>query len=185
MNNLSYITSNSHKAQHMGRLIGQSIQPISINIPEIQSLDLDEVILYKTRTAFEMIKKPLFIDDVSLIITAMNRLPGPFIKFFIQELGAEKICQIVNLFDSRKAIAQSIIGYHDGTSMHFFKGEVIGKIADSPSGTRGFGWDEIFIPDGYSQIRAEMDEKDYDTTSPRAVALHKFKDFLKHTEIPH
>jgi XTP/dITP diphosphohydrolase len=180
MNSLSYITSNPEKAKQMSRLLGYNVEIVSIVIPEIQSLDLQEVIKHKTSTAYNLLKKPLFLDDVSLVISAMNRLPGPLIKFFIQELGSEKICDIVNLFNSRDAIAQAIIGYHDGRNMHFFKGEVRGQIALKPNGKKGFGWDNIFIPQGYSKVRAEMTDYEYDQTSPRAIAFNQLKAFLQH-----
>ena len=178
MHSFSYITSNPDKAKHMSRLLGFPISEIATEIPEIQSLNLHEVIEHKTKTAYELVKKPLFVDDVSLVITQMKGLPGPFIKYFISSLGTEKICRMVDLFPSREAVAQAMIGYHNGKNMHFFLGEVKGIISEHPSGHRGFGWDEIFIPDGYTQIRAEMNEEDYDTTSPRKVALDKLKKFL-------
>lgn len=182
MTSLSYITSNPDKAKHMSKLLGYNVKPVSIVIPEIQSLDLKEVIMHKTSTAYNLLQKPLFLDDVSLVISAMKRLPGPLIKFFIQELGNEKICEIVNLFDSRDALAQAIIGYHDGEDMHFFKGEVRGQIALKPSGKRGFGWDNIFIPKGYSKVRAEMTDDEYEQTSPRTIALTQLKRFLQSTK---
>ncbi len=89
MVSLSYITSNPDKAKHMSRLLGYEVKPVSLIIPEIQSLDLQEVIMHKTQTAYNILKKPLFLDDVSLVIYSMNRLPGPFIKFFIQALAEE------------------------------------------------------------------------------------------------
>lgn len=179
MNQLLYITSNPHKATHMSRLLGYDIQAHPSDLPEIQSLDLKEVILHKTQTIFEQIQKPLFVDDVSLVIKGMNKLPGTFIKYFVQELGGEKICRIVDQLPTREALAQAMIGYHDGKKIHYFLGEISGRIADKPSGTRGYGWDEIFIPDGYQQIRAEMDEEDYDSTSPRTLALDQLKRFLE------
>lgn len=136
--------------------------------------------MHKTQTAYNILKKPLFLDDVSLVIYSMNRLPGPFIKFFIQELGSEKLCEIVDLFPSRDACAQTIIGYHDGENMHFFKGEVRGQIALKPRGKKGFGWDNIFIPQGHSKVRAEMSDEEYDQTSPRTIALTQLKAFLQH-----
>lgn len=179
MQQLSYITSNPDKAKHMGRLLGHAIEPVSVTIPEIQSLDLEEIIVHKTQAAFDLIHKPLFVDDVSLVIHGMGKLPGPFVKFFLQELGTEKLCRLTDSFPSRKATAEAMIGYHDGTNISYFKGIVEGEIAKSPSGEKGFGWDEIFIPEGYTQIRAQMSDEDYDATSPRTRALEKLKTFLK------
>lgn len=163
----------------MGRFLDREIQPSDLSIPEIQSLDLQDVITHKTQAAFDLVKEPLFLDDVALIIEGMNKLPGPFIKYFIEEIGTQKLCEIVDLYETRNATAQTMIGYHDGQQMHFFKGEIKGTISKKPDGEKGFGWDEIFIPIGHTKIRAEMDEKEYDLTSPRRIALDKLKEFIE------
>ncbi len=178
MNSINYITGNPDKAKHMGRMLGEEIQAISLRIPEIQSLDLQEVIQHKTQAAYELLQKPLFIDDVSLTIEGMNKLPGPFIKFFMEEIENELICRMVDIFPTRKASSQTIIGYHDGKEMHFFEGEVKGVISEHPAGNKGFGWDSVFIPEGYEEIRAKMSDEEYDRTSPRKIALDKFKKYL-------
>lgn len=163
----------------MSRLLGLSIEPTRLLIPEIQSLDLRAVTIAKTKAAYDLIQKPLIIDDVSFVIHAMGRLPGPFIKFFIEEMGEEKLCRLVDLFHSREATAEAMIGYHDGEEVYIFHGSVHGMIAHSPLGEKGFGWDKIFIPDDYSFTRGEMNEEDYDKTSPRVLALRKLKAFLQ------
>jgi len=54
-----------------------------------------------------------------------------------------------------------------------------GNISDSPKGFNGFGWDEIFIPKGYVHTRSEMNEKDYEDTNPRRIALDELKKYLR------
>lgn len=179
MQTLQYITSNADKAQQMGRFLGYPISPTTLQIPEIQSLDLKEIITEKTKAAFEMIGEPLLIDDVSLVIKGMNGLPGPFIKYFVQQIGNEMICRMVDQYDTREATAMTMLGYHDGTAIHIFEGNVKGEISQHKSESSGFGWDEIFIPEGYTQIRSEMNEEDYDKTSPRLIALDRLKKFLQ------
>jgi len=60
-----------------------------IDMDEIQSLDLDEVVEHKVRQAYEIAKKPILVEDTALEFPALGKLPGTFIKFFIQELGHE------------------------------------------------------------------------------------------------
>ncbi len=71
------------------------------------------------------------------------------------------------------------IGVYDGENMEIFIGSIDGTIIDAPKGTGGFGWDCIVVPSGYSQTRAEMNETDYDATSPRKFALEKLEKYLK------
>lgn len=62
-----------------------------------------------------------------------------------------------------------------------FNGDVKGKISYIPKGTNGFGWDEIFIPNSYTQTRSKMNELDYEATNPRKIALDKLNRYLKQT----
>ncbi|MBI5045036.1 MAG: non-canonical purine NTP pyrophosphatase [Candidatus Levybacteria bacterium] len=176
MEEISYITSNPHKAAHMSRLLNSSFSPISLAIPEIQSLDIDEVIREKAKAAYEVVKKPLFVDDISLTIHALGKLPGPFIKFFLSEIGADSLCRMIS--DERSALGEAALGYHDGQNIHIFHGQVKGKIAEKEMSENGFGWDRIFIPEGFSITRGEMSSADYDLTSPRRIALEKFRSLL-------
>ncbi len=178
MQEVSYITSNPDKAAHMTRLLGREIKPVTITIPEIQSLDLNEVVKEKAKAAFDILQQPLFVDDVSLQIDSLGKLPGPFIKFFLSEIGAQGICDIIDA-NNRKAIGQAALGFHDGNTVHVFYGEVVGSIARNQAGNNGFGWDRLFIPDGHSITRGEMQNDAYDKTSPRRIALEKFKVFLE------
>ena len=81
--------------------------------------------------------------------------------------------------DDRSAQAIVALGLFDGTKTNIFTGTINGIIAQHPFGSGGFGWDTIFIPDGYTQTRAEMNEKDYDATSPRLKALEALMQFVK------
>ena len=72
----------------------------------------------------------------------------------------------------RSAIARCVFGYFDGGKVEFIEGSLSGTIADTPAGENGFGWDKIFIPDGYSLTRASLgpadDEKTYASIKPFA-----------------
>lgn len=176
---ITFITGNASKARQLSQYLGLSILHKKINLIEIQSLDLSEVIKHKAIEAYRQIMSPVIVDDVSLVINSLGELPGPFIKYFLSELGSKKICQIVSGLEGNSAIAQVSIGYHDGTEASIFTGIIEGSIAKSPIGSNGFGWDEIFIPKGYTKTRGEMNDEDYDITSPRRMALEKLNKFLK------
>lgn len=173
-----FITGNANKAQQLAKYLQIPVEHQKLELDEIQSLDLAEVIAHKAREAFRIIGKPVIVDDVSLTISAMGKLPGPFIKYFIQELGTAGICAIVSGLVHNLAIAEVCVGYFDGEHLEVCKGVVSGSISDQPRGTGGFGWDALFIPDGYSHTRAEMEEEDYDNTSPRKAALEQLRVYL-------
>lgn len=176
---ITFITGNASKAEQLGKYLGITVSHQKIDLIEIQSLDLLEVIKYKAIEAFRQIQSPVIVDDVSLVIHSLGKLPGPFIKYFLSELGSEKICQTASDFDDKSALAEVVIGYYDGKEMKVFSGKMEGSIARTPAGKNGFGWDEIFVPNGYNQTRGEMNDKDYDITSPRRIALEGLNNYLK------
>lgn len=179
MKQVTFITGNASKAEQLSKYLGITVDHKKIDLVEIQSLDLSEVVKYKAIEAYRQIQSPVIVDDVSLVINSLGKLPGPFIKYFLSELGSEKMCQIVSKFADNSAIAEVGIGYHDGVESMVFTGIIGGSIAKSPAGSNGFGWDEFFIPKGYTVTRGEMNDKDYDKTSPRRIALEKLNNFLK------
>jgi non-canonical purine NTP pyrophosphatase (RdgB/HAM1 family) len=91
----------------------------------------------------------------------LGRLPGTFVKYFIDELGLEKICRLADTSQDRSAIGRTAYGYCDEHGVKVFKGFIAGIIPDHPMGESGFGWDPIFIPEGYDVSRAQLNEVDY------------------------
>lgn len=179
MNDLVFITGNQNKADYMARFLGGTVKHHKLDLDELQSLDHRKVLEHKVRQAYDILKKPVLVEDVSLTLTAMGRLPGTFIKYFVGELGNEGMCRMLDSFDSREAVAVVCYALHDGKEIRYFEGEMRGSIAKKPMGTRGFGYDPIFINDGYTITRGQMTQEEYDLNSGRFKALHKLKAFLE------
>lgn len=95
MQSITFITGNQKKADYLARYLGFPIEHIKLDLDEIQSLDLDEIVEHKVKQAYEKIKKPVLVEDASLEFMALGRLPGPFIKFFIEEMGLDKLCTLL------------------------------------------------------------------------------------------
>jgi len=176
---LTFITGSTDKAEQLSGYLGFPVKHKKIDLVEIQSLDLEKVIEYKLKEAYALVKSPVIVDDVSLVINGMGRLPGPLIKFFLKEVKNEGLCKINSLYADKAAKGEVGIGYYDGREVKFFMGEIEGRIADEPKGEYGFGWDAIFIPNGYEITRGEMDKDDYDATSPRKFALEKLEEYFR------
>lgn len=174
-NKITFITGNSGKAEQLSKYLNYPIDHQKIDLVEVQSVNLEEVVAHKVKEAYSQIKSPVLVDDVSLSIDQFGKLPGPFIKWFIQEMGNSNICKLAQ---GQSAIAEVAIAFYDIDNLHIFTGIINGQISDKPRGTNGFGWDEIFIPEGHTKTRAEMEEKEYDETSPRKIALEKLKKYL-------
>lgn len=175
---LVFITGNQHKADFLAKWLGHPVGHHKLDLDELQSLDLHEVVEHKVRQAYKILKKPVLVEDASLTFTAMGRLPGTFIKWFIEELGYEGLLRLANSLPSQEAVGRVCYAYYDGTELKIFDGEMRGRIAPEARGSGGFGFDPIFINEGYEVTRAEMDEEPYAKTSYRTDALKKLKPYL-------
>ncbi|PIR85047.1 non-canonical purine NTP pyrophosphatase [Candidatus Kaiserbacteria bacterium CG10_big_fil_rev_8_21_14_0_10_45_20] len=177
-----FITGNQKKAAYLAKYLDFPVEHLKIDLDEIQSLDLKEIVEHKARQAYERIKQPVIVEDVSLEFAALGRLPGTFIKFFIDEIPFETICSMVD-GKTRKATAKCAFGYFDGQDLQFFEGKLDGEIAKTPAGENGYGWDKIFIPDGYTVTRAQLSEEDDQKTYLQVKPFAKLKVFLESKSI--
>lgn len=179
MDNLVFITGNQHKADYLARFLGGVVKHHKLDLDELQTLDHRKVLEHKVRQAYDVLKKPVLVEDVSMTLPALGRLPGTFIKYFVEELGVNGICRMLDGFDSREAVAVVTYALYDGKEIRYFEGEMRGRIAEKPAGDRGFGYDPIFINEGYDKTRGQMTQEEYDLNSGRFKALHKLKAFLE------
>lgn len=178
---LIFITGNPHKAKYVAEWLGHNIAHRKLDLDELQTLDLHELVSHKARQAYELVGGPVLVEDAQLTFGAFGRLPGPFIKWFLQELGPAGIPRLLADFSDKTAIGTICYALFDGITLRFFEGTMRGTIAPKPRGAGGFGFDAIFINEGYNQTRAEMPEQDYAATSYRKMALDKLATFLRET----
>lgn len=176
---LTFITGNAGKAKYLSDYFHLPVDYIKLDLHEIQSLDLTEVVEDKARRAFEIVQSPVIVEDVSLTFTALKALPGPFVKWFLDTLGNEGLCRLLDGANDRGALAEVEFAICDGEKVHTFGGSIEGAIAETPRGEMGFGWDPIFIPKGHSKTWAEMSDDEKHETSMRKPALEELALFLK------
>ncbi|MSR71713.1 MAG: non-canonical purine NTP pyrophosphatase [Candidatus Taylorbacteria bacterium] len=178
MTKITFITGNQNKADYLAKYLGFPVDHVKLDLDEIQSLDLKDIVEHKVRQAYERIGKPVIVEDVSLEFAALGKLPGTFIKFFVDEVPFETICSMID-GKTRKATARCVFGYFDGKDLQLFEGGLDGEVAKTPSGENGYGWDKVFIPQGYTVTRASLDEKDYQKTYLQIKPFEKLKKFLE------
>lgn len=173
-----YITGNANKAHYFSKMIGLEIPHHKADVDEIQSLDPLKVIRHKAEQAFSQLKEPVIVEDTFLKFDALGELPGTFIKWFLDELGTEKICRLLDGFTSRGATAGAVIAYYDGEKLEVFSRSLKGSIADKPRGTSGFGWNVIFIPEGSLLTLGEMSDKEFVIYYKQIKPFDQIKEFL-------
>ncbi len=177
MQRATFITGNQAKADYLAKYLGAPIRHKKIALDEIQSLNLKKVVEHKIKQAYNFVKTPVIVEDVSLEFAALNGLPGTFIKFYVEKVPFETLCRTLDGLD-RDATARCVFGYYDGAKLELFEGYLRGKIAQHPRGNNGYGWDQIFIPEGYSITRAEMNQTDDQKTYLKIKPFDKLKDYL-------
>ncbi len=178
MKELIFITGNQNKADFLAKWLGRPMKHHKLDLDELQSLDLHEVVEHKVRQAYEILKQPVLVEDASLTFTAMGRLPGTFIKWFAEELGYDGLVRLALSLPSQEAHGKVCYAFYDGKELRLFDGEMHGRISPELRGSGGFGFDPIFIHDDYDITRAEMDEATYAKTSYRTGAMIKLKQYL-------
>lgn len=178
---LTFVTQNLNKVTDAQKLMQSfQIEHIDFEVPEIQSLDPKEIVEHKLRYAYEKVGKPCFVMDASLFFDCLNGFPGPFIKWYFEKtVGAEKTCQIAELFKQFGCRWTTVLGYFDGKETHFLEETVHGTIPSEPRGTNGFHWDVIFIPEGDTRTFAEMTFEEKQSYAVTKKLLTRFAEHLK------
>jgi non-canonical purine NTP pyrophosphatase (RdgB/HAM1 family) len=172
--NVTFITGNQQKADFLAKYLGHDIRHQKLDLEELQDLDLRKVAGHKARQAYDKMNSPVLVEDVSLTFEALGKLPGPFIKWFEQEIGLEGLCRLLDNYDSRSATAGIVYAYFDGKDHPTcFEGFVKGNITEKPRlGENSFGWNSIFVPEGSKKAYVEFSDEELQTLGFRTSTIY-------------
>jgi non-canonical purine NTP pyrophosphatase (RdgB/HAM1 family) len=174
-----FVSSNAGKAREVAAILGFALERLEADVPEIQALDVSEVVREKAIAAFALAGRPVLVEDTGLYIAALQGLPGALVKWFLATIGPAGICAMLPAGAPRTAFARTAVALHDGNDVTILSGQVPGEIVSSPRGTNGFGWDPIFLPDGASGTFAELSQREKNRFSMRRVALEQVRGLLE------
>lgn len=180
---LTFITSHPKKAAELAWHLHRPVTHHKLDLLEMQSVDPHEVATFKAKEAYRQLKRPVLIEDYSLRFTALGALPGPLIKWFLQELKPEGLCELLDRYATRQAFVQDCFAYCDGGEVVIFDGTLEGSIAAEPRGESGFGTDAIFIPKGWDKTWGEMNKEEQIASSVRRIGLKKLEDYLSRNSL--
>ena len=176
-----FVTGNPNKAREVGEITGRQFEQVKLDVPEIQHIDPYVVVEAKLRAAIELHEPLLLVEDTSFVCEALGKLPGPFIKWFeddVSGIGDEGLYHLLENRPNKRARATVLLGLAPSKDeLHFFEGAVSGTLVP-PRGKNGFGFDVIFMPDGYDRTFAEMEPEEKNAISHRRLALDKMSEFL-------
>lgn len=187
---LCFATNNIHKVKEIQALVGNAHQLLSlrdIGCEEELAEDQDTIegnSLQKAQYVFDHYQVACFADDTGLEVEALNGEPGVYsARYAGSQRNADDNTQLLlkNLKDKSNLNARfrTVITLITQVGTHQFEGILNGTITFDKRGTQGFGYDPVFVPDGYRQTLAELDLDEKNKISHRARAIQKLVLFLK------
>jgi XTP/dITP diphosphohydrolase len=184
-----FATHNQHKLKEV-----QSLLPEKINILSLSDIQFNQEIeeteptiegnaLIKAKAVSLTSGYPCFSDDSGLLVEAINGEPGVYSARYAgpQKNDEDNIQKLLtNLKDTtnRNAYFKTVMALVFNEKTYLFEGIVNGSITEKKRGSNGFGYDPVFLPDGFNQTFAEMDAATKNTISHRGIALKKLINFL-------
>ena len=184
-----FATNNAHKLEEVTAILGDKIELLSMkdihchaDIPETADT-LEGNALLKARYLFENYIMDCFADDTGLEVEALNGAPGVYSARYAgdahnSEANMRKLLQDMEGIENRKAQFRTVFALIINGKEHLFEGIVKGEITKHRCGSSGFGYDPVFIPEGYTQTYAEMGNTLKNKISHRALATNKLCNFL-------
>ena len=185
-----FATHNQHKTQEARAILGdnwtlKNLHDIGCEeeIPETADT-LQGNALQKAQYVVDHFHANCFADDTGLEIEALDGRPGVYSARYAGEHctyqdNVNKVLEEMQGMTNRKACFKTVVALILDGETYLFEGRVDGKIIETPRGTSGFGYDPVFMPDGYNQTFAEMGDELKNSISHRARAMQKLMEFLK------
>lgn len=190
-----FVTNNQHKLDEIKNILGQEFNIVSLNdigcyddIPETGDT-LEENASQKSNYIASRYALDCFADDTGLEVDALGGQPGVHSARYAEETDHDSQANMAKLLDklgnnnNRKARFRTVISLIVHGKEHRFEGIVEGRIAHQPSGVRGFGYDPVFIPDGYDKSFAELGDEVKNQISHRARAVRKLAEHIKQQHV--
>ena len=191
MKKIVFATNNAHKLQEVSEILGDKLQVLSLKdihceeeIPETSDT-IEGNAHQKAEYIYNNYHVDCFADDTGLEVEALNGAPGVYSARYAgpQHNSKDNIRKLLaNMQDKENRNAQfrtAILLIVDGKK-HLFEGTIKGKIIRSERGSGGFGYDSVFVPEGFEKTFAELGEEIKNKISHRAIATKKLVKFLLH-----
>ena len=185
-----FATNNKHKLEEIKDILGKDFEIVSLaeigcheDIPET-GLTLEENARQKSTYIVEHYNHDCFADDTGLEVDALNGEPGVHSARYAEgtdhdsEANMRKLLSKMSNVKDRTARFRTVISLIINGVEHQFEGRVEGRVATEKHGTEGFGYDPIFIPEGYDKSFAELGEEVKNQISHRARAVKKLAEYL-------
>ena len=154
---------------------GYEAENIPVAYPEMQTDSLEMVIIQGLDWLMQHYKRPLIADDSGLFIDALAGFPGVYSAYAYKTIGLDGILRLLEGVKDRSARFECCIGFMmPGGEPSTCKGIAKGSISMERAGTGGFGYDPVFIPEGYAKTYAQFEISEKNKISHRGLAIGQF-----------
>lgn len=154
---------------------GYELEHIKTTYPEIQADTIEETIVPGLNWLMERYNRPLMIDDSGLFVDSLKGFPGVYSAYVFKTLGCDGILKLMEGVQDRGARFECCIGFMvPGGKPSISKGKSQGSISSKKMGGGGFGYDPVFIPDGFFETFAELEIAEKNKVSHRGRAIEAF-----------
>jgi XTP/dITP diphosphohydrolase len=158
---------------------GYELEHVKTTYPEIQAESLEDTIRPGLEWLMQRHKVPLMIDDSGLFIDSLKGFPGVYSSYVFKTVGCDGVLRLMEGVEDRSARFECCIGFMaPGGEPHISKGVAKGSISQAKEGTGGFGYDPIFVPEGYSKTYAQLEVVEKNRISHRGRAMALFLEEL-------
>jgi inosine triphosphate pyrophosphatase len=184
MKSVRFVTGNLGKLKEVRLALGSTVvEQVEVDLEEYQGTPRD-VARAKCKRAIELVGAPVLVEDTCLCFDALGGLPGPYIKWFLKNLGPDGLPKLLAAFENKQASAMCIFAFAPDKDSEpiLVEGTCRGKVVDVPRGERRFGWDPVFEPEGTGKTFAEMDLEEKGKISHRGKALESLKKVFEQLE---
>lgn len=145
-------------------------------LPEPQADDLETVVRSKLG-ALPADRGTWIVDDSGLFLSALGGFPGVYSAYALRTIGLDGLLRLLR-GRGREAVFRTVAGVRQGATSRLFRGEVRGRIAMRARGRHGFGYDPIFIPDGWRRTFGQVPPVEKNEVSHRARAMRRAATYL-------
>ncbi|MCZ8373217.1 non-canonical purine NTP diphosphatase [Phocaeicola sp. KGMB11183] len=190
MRKLVFATNNAHKLEEIRAILGDKVEVLSlkdiqcdVDIPETADT-LEGNAVLKAEYIYRHYGLDCFADDTGLEVEALNGAPGVYSARYAggeghdSEANMRKLLAEMEGKTNRKAQFRTAICLIEGGAEHLFEGVVKGEIIEEKRGASGFGYDPVFMPEGYTETFAEMGSEEKNRISHRARAVQALCAYL-------
>ena len=185
-----FATHNNNKLFEVKKMISKKFKIKSLSdlgynfeIPENEKT-IKENAIFKAKFIYSKFKSNVFADDTGLEVEALGGKPGVHSARYAgnekdNKKNIKKLLDSIRGIENRKANFKTVISLIFKDKLYVFEGKIYGKIADEEKGLFGFGYDPVFIPNGFKKTFGELNPAIKNTISHRAIAFNKLISFFK------